>query len=436
MELLDDGIDPRLQVKLDALQEVPPRQQQAAASGRASFLAQAQSMAAGASFMPPVSPVGERRPIGWIEKIDTLFGRKERSPMFTTFVSILVVASLLLGGGGAAVFAAQASLPGEALYGVKTVGEDLRLDLSGGTQAGLALELAYAGRRIDEMRSLAEKGEPVPETVAARYQQQMEKAYQLCAGMGDAALQPALEQVRQRLQEQERRLQTGGAQGDPQAQEALARVREQIRQQLRLVEAGMRNPQGFRRQVQAGAAFGPGPVATPPAQDGEGSVYGPGGQNGPGDGSCEDCDGTPAQDGTGEQHGAGDGSCEDCDGTPAHDRTGEQHGPGGQSSPGDGSCEDCDGTPAQDGTGEQNGNGQNGPGDGSCEDCEHTPTQDGTGEQYGSGDQSGPGDGSGSGSGDPGGEAGCDDCGEGSHPSEGGDHESGGGHGGGGGGRP
>jgi hypothetical protein len=368
--------------------------------------------------------------MGWKETIVTHFGRKERSPMFITLVSIILAASLLLGGGGAAVYASQDSLPGEPLYAVKQMSETVRLDLANSLQARLALELSYANRRIEEIGQLAGRGEILSEAAARRYQQQMEAAFHTAAGLDDSGLPPALERLRLALRTQERVLQRVPGEGGEGAKHILEWVRERIQLNLRLVENGLKDPQAFRRQVREGAPDGASPIS--PGEPGQGAggcpgcphpsvTPGPastaapqgGPHNSPGgsEGSDEHHDENGAGPqailvpavpggGTGNGEGSGDGDCDGCGAGPhgpqptALDSGGSHDGGFGS---GDGDCDGCgDGpkepqppTPAPGGSHD----GGSGGGDGGCDGCGdgsgglHHPEGDTGGHDGGSGER-------------------------------------------------
>jgi hypothetical protein len=75
-----------------------------------------------------------------------------------TITSVLVVLSLLFGGAGATVVAAQDSMPGQALYTVKTATEDFRFLFMNSEDAQLEGALQFASRRVAEATAMAEEG--------------------------------------------------------------------------------------------------------------------------------------------------------------------------------------------------------------------------------------------------------------------------------------
>lgn len=71
-------------------------------------------------------------------------------------ISVTVLVALSASGAGAA-YAAKDSLPGEALYPVKTVTEQVRRTLTFGDMARIELELALAGTRLEEVQALTQE---------------------------------------------------------------------------------------------------------------------------------------------------------------------------------------------------------------------------------------------------------------------------------------
>jgi hypothetical protein len=82
--------------------------------------------------------------------------------------SLALAAALLLSATGVA-YAASTSLPGDALYPVKTAIERARLTLTAGEAAQLGLLHRYADRRLEEVHALEASGraDDLPEALAA-----------------------------------------------------------------------------------------------------------------------------------------------------------------------------------------------------------------------------------------------------------------------------
>jgi uncharacterized membrane protein YgcG len=250
-----EGLDPRLIPDFERLSQAPQRNPQAAAAGRAAFIAQAETLKAA------VSPAVKARHTGWI----SIFYRKEPYKM-TTLSTLLLIVSLFLGGTGATVAAAQTSLPDQPLYAVKLVSEDVRSGLTAQEQSRLNLELEFANLRVNEVEKLASSGSTVPQTVLTRYQQELENALAISAGMDDTALQQALLRIQARLQTQLAALDAlpAAVQADP----AIARIRAMLTERLQWVEAGLADPQAFRSQFRQGR----GPAAGYPAPGQTGTI--------------------------------------------------------------------------------------------------------------------------------------------------------------------
>lgn len=324
--------DARVKEHLESLRKLPPREPQAAERGRAAFLAQAQDLA------QSVSKQQKRRLGYWSIFSNKPFQRKERFSMFTTLVSIITVLVIALGGTGATVYAAQGSLPGDSLYQLKIQSEDLRLQWENNAMSKIELALQFANRRVEEIQAMLKKGQPFPESVPLRLQNQLDTAFRLASGLDEDNLGSALTMIRQTLEQQERimvQLQEG-ANENP----ILLRVRDQLRTRLSWVEEGQTDPVTFR------ARFGPfGKDMTPPAATNTpGEGFGPGpfvtgtptpaGGYGPGPGPQATCTCTP-QSGQGPQPTPGPGKGTGPGPQPSSTCT-PQAGPGSQPMPGDG----------------------------------------------------------------------------------------------------
>lgn len=100
----------------------------------------------------------------------------QRSTM-SVVATVFVLIAFLFGGGGITAYAASGSIPGDALYPVKTSLEDARINLAGNDEARARLFLDFAGRRLDEIKSLIadNRFNRVSETVA-QFENAIEKA--------------------------------------------------------------------------------------------------------------------------------------------------------------------------------------------------------------------------------------------------------------------
>ena len=269
-----DELDPGLARQLAALEYEPKRDERKAARGRAAFLNHASEL------REAVSMGSKARHIFWIDTIRAKFTpRKERSPMFGTLATVLLIFSLAFGGSGLSVAAAQASRPDEPLYGLKLWSEEARLRLSVGQQAELEWTLRLVERRSNEIQNMLEEGKTPPESALARYQAQVEQVTRLAAGMpGEEALR-TLARVQDRLRLLDQTTQAGG----PQAEAVLARIHTMLQERIHWIDAAVEDADHLR-QMQRDRDQNRDPIQLHTGT--------PAKQSGPGDGSCNEC--TPA----------------------------------------------------------------------------------------------------------------------------------------------
>jgi Domain of unknown function (DUF5667) len=188
----DDSYNPRVKRHLDLLQDIPPRDPEAERLGKQNFLNFA------ASLPKPVSQKKSWRLNNWIPTINRM---KERQTMFT-ITTLVVVLTMLFGGAGATVYAAQDSMPNDALYTVKIWTEDLQLGLIKDPEAKFELLEAYLLRRFAEMDELNKNGEAIPVALKTQLQKHLGLMAQLMAHHEDSDLDPYEEQLRTRDQDQ------------------------------------------------------------------------------------------------------------------------------------------------------------------------------------------------------------------------------------------
>ncbi len=269
-------IESGIRERLNEIKGVPPRNPQAAARGRARFLAQA------------ASAREAQRSTGW----RSIF-RVQQFAMNMAVTLIVIIG--LLAGAGTTVKAAQSELPGEPLYVVKTFSEDVSLQLQSSPQAKVDRLMQLAQTRVEEMTRLIEAGQTPPEQVRLRLEQHLQQALQLCSNMDDAELNQMLPQVRDQLQQQEQALQSLQVDATQNTQPILERTSTMLQTQLHMVNDGLGNHELFRNAVHNGFHYGQtqtppaampllpstpyqvqgGPVTTPPGNQGNGNSVGP-----------------------------------------------------------------------------------------------------------------------------------------------------------------
>jgi hypothetical protein len=381
MQSSSPQIDPIITEHLESLRVLPSRKPQAAERGRAAFLSQAQVYAQAVSSRP------KWRLGYWSIFSNPLFHRKERFSMFTTLATLFTVLALALGGTGATVYAAQGSLPGEALYQLKIQSEDFRLTWGNQEMEKIALALQFANRRMEEVQAMLAKDQTPPESVMLRLQNQLDTALRLAAGLDDEQVTPALGQIRQTLERQERILAQLQENAGAPEEALLLQIRDQVRLRLSWVEEAQSDPALLRNHFGKGApavlpsdlthpsgdGFGPGPFITGTPTPGSGYGPGPGLQA---TCTCTPQSGMDSQSNPGPGNGASPGPQPSSTCTPqagtgsqSQDQSGDGLGPGSQpdTQPGDGASSGSqpfngpgDGT----GSGGQPANPGSGPGSG------------------------------------------------------------------------
>jgi hypothetical protein len=326
-------IDPSLHKKLKSLQTIPTRAPSKAVEGRALFLKQAEETARG------VTGTSKRRHIGWMQSIQSkfLFRRKEHSPMFSTFGTIMLIVALVFGGSGVTVAAAQNSMPDQLLYNLKLLSESTLLNLTSSPESQFNLALGFETRRADEILTIFGSGGVLSAEVVTRFQNQIDQAIRLALNLSDDQVPQAFEQLQTRLQTQQQSFIQVQANGSSTAEAAMIQTREMIQERLQILETGKNNYLQLRDQLQQqdqlnnrnqqnlstpagqGSQNAPGRGAGNPWTSGTptpGSSYGPGS----GTGDCVTC--TPS--------GIGQGGNPYTTGTPT---PGSGYGPGDQITP-------------------------------------------------------------------------------------------------------
>lgn len=234
----NDELDANLKIRMDNLKQVPERNPQAVARGKANFLKQA------------VSLKTNQRQTGWISGLFPIISAKGRLPMLKPVMAVILVVAILFGGTAGTVYAAQGSLPGQPLYQVKTWSEDLILAVTRSPQVQIEKNLNFADRRILEIADLIAADTPIPLQVQTRFQAELNQALYLAAGLGDHQMITELERIRLRMEAQLQMLSMLMA-GDPDSPDpVLSMIQTSLQQQLHMAAQGETDIQGFRKEIQ------------------------------------------------------------------------------------------------------------------------------------------------------------------------------------------
>lgn len=285
-----------IEQRLTEIKDVPFRNPQMAARGRARFLSEA------AKYRQAVSPAMNERQSGW-----TFLIRKENFAM-NALVSLILATALIFGGGATAV-AAQDDLPNEPLYQVKLWTENATLALTGNPQAKANLLMNMAQTRVNEMAALTDEGVTAPVQVRERLQQEIEQTLKLASGMDDADLTQTLLQLRDRLQTQDRIMQQLQTHVSTETEPLLTQTRQMLQIQLQLVDQGLADPQGFRYTMNNQMQYGTDETVSPePNQQGEPGFHQNDSTEQPGTGNGESNGASGGQNPDNQQNGSGNGT--------------------------------------------------------------------------------------------------------------------------------
>jgi hypothetical protein len=227
---LSDDLDAALARDLEIIKIVPQRDPGLIQKSRARFLAEMNSICAKNviknSNLRHTQQSEVKKGFRW-------FG-KEFSPMFTQIVLAVLIALSVLGGGGAgAVYASQSSIPGDFLYPVKLLSEDVQLNWTVDPARQLEMNLEMAQERLQEMEQVKLANRAIPEELFKGVYNHLENSLQLGARLyaDDSEAQLKLnERVQMQVQNLE---QYGPSAASPEVQQLQQQLREQLRVQER-----------------------------------------------------------------------------------------------------------------------------------------------------------------------------------------------------------
>jgi len=244
MSRVDDELDRYGKHLLAPLRETPPLDAQISTQEKARFLSQAEKLHKDLTTASKAAHTRQSR------NIFDVFKRKQGIYFIKAMAITIVVLGILL-GSSFTVYAAQSSLPGETLYAVKSLSEDVRLSLTTSSQDKLNLILDYTNRRADEINQLAASGKSLPDQTSKRYQSELESALQLAANMNDEQMQHALGQIKRQAERQGMTLEELITGLPAQAEPAVIHLQQRLQEQVSLSNLGEKDPQGFRLEMRA-----------------------------------------------------------------------------------------------------------------------------------------------------------------------------------------
>jgi len=149
-------LDPRLQKMLNAYGVTPERDPEASRRTRERIMAELEVVFVGQTAPKPA--VGWFAFTSWISNLARLkigftsfVGKRA---ILYIFVTLVIFGVFLYSGVGITVYAAASSLPGDAIYPLKTTFENARAGLTIDPAARARLYIDFAGRRLSEIQSL------------------------------------------------------------------------------------------------------------------------------------------------------------------------------------------------------------------------------------------------------------------------------------------
>jgi len=245
---------PILNEYFEALKEkAPQRDAEEAAKGRTHFMAE-------------VKGLQKPQPTSWLadfrKTLASLQIRGNRR-LATAVASVLIALIITLGSVGGTVYASQDSLPTQALYAVKTLTEDIQLRFADQTQEKIDLLEKFTNRRVDEVTTLAERGEDIPQDTISRFERHTETMLKLSAELEGENQAQTLSHIRNALQVHEEVIQKLAERESGKAGEALRMVQGRLRSQIKRIEEGMLDPTTLQENNQDQNPFKP--FETPPS---------------------------------------------------------------------------------------------------------------------------------------------------------------------------
>jgi hypothetical protein len=233
-----------MQNKLLGLRDMPglERSVEAEKAGQARFLSEA-------AVLRKEVPVRHSSHQSLWETLGAFISGKQARLAFYAATAMCVVLGLMLASGGTVVFASQGSQPGQMLYPVKLISENVRLGLASNPQSQFQLNLEFAGRRLDEIDKLVQAGQDPSSQVTDRLQNELNAALDSAANLDTSGSVKALENLQANLLQHQNQLLKLQSQANPHAVANYTRVVEMLQQKVNLAEQGIKDPQSIHQML-------------------------------------------------------------------------------------------------------------------------------------------------------------------------------------------
>lgn len=180
-------------------------------------------------------------------------GRRKRLTLSLKLgAAVLVVVLDLAAPTMSIARAASDSLPGDSLYPVKLVAEDVRLRLVSAPADQVDLTLGLVEERAEEILGLTSAGRHIPDETLDRLDQHVERAVVRAAWAGDEEIESLLAQIVRRARTQARILEQRRQTAPQQAQDRLVRAHIICRRAAEMAEEGLGDPSSFQWRYRHG----------------------------------------------------------------------------------------------------------------------------------------------------------------------------------------
>ena len=169
--------------------------------------------------------------------------------------SVIIVLSLLFGGTGMAVVAAQDSLPGEGLYSLKTLTEDIQLTFTNSQEKRLEKALEFVNNRFIEASIFEKEGKVWSDHEMANFTERLEKnlkdALLSAAAMDnpEVGLTSIKDQIKVLYVAIQKRPQDQVSHDRPDGGNDHPQLRVMFRKSYEIVAAGLVDPQNFEEMI-------------------------------------------------------------------------------------------------------------------------------------------------------------------------------------------